>query len=93
MRFKILGIDEGGVKQSQGNLRIVCRIDGGGKLAVWGIVDSPENIEKLRGATMPCEIECDCVAPQAWAVTHGHTHWVPPGYKLQVYGPKAVAAG
>lgn len=86
MRFKLIGLDEGGVRQSEGNrnLRLVCLIEGGGKLAVWGSVGSRENIDRVKAAGMPCDVECDCIPPEPWAVKYGHTYCVPQGNNLRV---------
>jgi hypothetical protein len=69
--FRLIGFDEGGVRQGQGklNLRLVCFIEGGGKLAVWGSVGSCGNIDTVQHAGMPCDVECDCLDPEAWAAT------------------------
>jgi hypothetical protein len=86
VKFKLIGFDEGGVRQSREgeNLRLVCLIEGGGKLAVWGSIGSSENINNVQAAGMPCEVECECIAPEQWASRYGHTHWVPQGSKLRV---------
>jgi len=84
--FKLIGLDEGGVRQSQGseNLRLVCRIEGGGKLAVWGSVGARENIDRVLSAGMPCEVVCEVIPPSEWAIQKGHSHWVPQGKSLRV---------
>jgi hypothetical protein len=95
MRLKLVGLDEGGVRSSPeiNNLRLVCLIDGGGKLAVWGSPDSRENIDKVQAAGIPCEVECDCITAAQWSITkYGHTYWVPEGYELQVCKGKAVGS-
>jgi hypothetical protein len=75
MRFRLIGFDEGGVRQSQGNatLRLVCQIEGDGKLAIWGSVGARQNIDRVLNAGMPCEIECDCIPPEEWATKYGHS--------------------
>ena len=84
--FRLIGLDEGGIKQSQGNgnLRLVCLIKGGGKLAVWGSVGSRVNIDSVQRAGMPCNVECDCITPKPWGTDKGHSYWVPEGTKLRV---------
>jgi hypothetical protein len=86
MTFKLIGFDEGGAQQSRGknNLRLVCLIEGGGKLAIWGSIGSMENINAVQASGMPCDVECGCIKPEAWAVQYGHTYWVPQGNKLRV---------
>ena len=63
---------------------VVCLIEGGGKLAVWGSIGSCENINNVQAAGMPCEVECDCIPPKEWAIRYGHAYWVPQGNKLRV---------
>ena len=84
--FKLIGLDEGGVRQSQGKntVRLVCLIEGGGKLAIWGSIGSVQNINTVQTAGMPCNVECDCIEPEAWAIRYGHAYWVPEANKLRV---------
>jgi hypothetical protein len=84
--LKLIGLDEGGVQQSgdSANLRLVCLVEGGGKRAVWGSVGSQENIDNVQRAEIPCEVECECVPPEPWAVRYGHTLWVPQVRRLRV---------
>lgn len=85
--FKLIGLDESGVQQGRGNMnpRLVCLIEGGGKLAIWGSVGSRENIDTVQCAGMPCDVECDCISlPEQWAIRYGHTYWVPQRSKLRV---------
>lgn len=88
MRLRLIRLDEGGVKKGResSNLRLVCLIEGGGKVALWGSTGSQGNIDRVLAVGMPCEIECDCIAPGAWAVRYGHTYWVPQGNKLAILG-------
>ena len=85
LRFRLTGLDEGGVRQSleNDNLRLVCLIEGGGKLAVWGSPDSRENIDKVQ-SSVPCAVECECSEPETWALKYGHTKWVPQDSTLRV---------
>jgi len=84
--FRLIGFEEGGVQRSRDNpnLRLVCLIEGGGKLAVWGRVGSRKNIDRVQTAGMPCKIECECIQPGKWAIKLGHTYWVPQGRRLHV---------
>ncbi len=86
MTFKLIGLDEGGVRHSQGKntVRLVCLIEGGGKLAIWGSIGSVANINKVQLVGMPCEVECDCIEPEPWASQYGHSYWVPEGNNLHV---------
>ncbi len=85
LRFRLTGLDEGGVRQSRenDNLRLVCLIEGGGKLAVWGRSNSRENIDRVQ-SSVPCSVECECIEPETWALRYGHTKWVPQGSTLRV---------
>lgn len=85
--FRLLGLDEGGVRKSGNNnenWRLVCITRDDGKLAIWGDDSSHQNIDTVQAAGMPCEVECECIAPQDWARKHGHTYWVPQGRSLRV---------
>ena len=86
LKFRLTGLDEGGVRQSRenDNLRLVCLVEGGGKLAIWGRHDSRQNIDRVRKAGMPCDVECGCIDPESWALGYGHTKWVPEGSTLRV---------
>ena len=83
-RFSLTGMDENGVKESKGNLRLVCRINGGGKLAIWGTSAARQNIDQVIRTGFPCVVECDCIAPESWAAKYGHSYWVPQGNSLQI---------
>jgi hypothetical protein len=54
--FRLIQIDQGGVRESKGGKRLVCLIDSGGKLAIWG-QESPtrnmRNIEMVLAAGVP----------------------------------------
>ncbi len=85
--FRLISLDESDVRQSQNNanLRLVCLIEGGGKLAVWGSPGSVANIEKVRSAGLPCKVECECIpAREPWASKYDHRYWVPEGRSLRV---------
>ncbi len=79
MKLNLVGLDETGVKQSHGkpNLRLVCLIEGGGKLAVWGSPNSRKNIDTILKHGMPCSVDCTPIQPEQWAMSYGHTYWLP----------------
>ncbi len=85
--FQLVGFDEGGIKGASGNRRLVCLIESGGKLAIWG-QEVPErnmrNIEAVLKAGMPCTVECQFREPGASGVVNGHTHWVRQDYELKI---------
>ena len=88
MTFRLTGFEEGGVQRSRdnpNNLRLVCLVEGGGKLAIWGTEGLRENIDKVLAAGMPCEVECECRVPDEWGTKqYGHSYWVPQNRKLSV---------
>jgi len=92
--FRLVGLDEGRPQQSNDNdnVRLVCLIADGGKLAIWGKVRSTANIDAVRRAGMPCTVECECVSPEPWARKYGHTFWVPQGAALKVVADSAAAS-
>ena len=65
-RFRLVALDEGGARGIT-NPQLVCRIEGGGKLAIWGSAGKRGNIDFVLAQGMPCEIECECHEPSAWA--------------------------
>lgn len=83
-RFRLLGLDEGGVTGNPDNLRLVCQIESGGKLAVWGRESNRRNIDAVLAAGLPCTVECQYREPNDWGIGFGHTHWVPENQTLRV---------
>ena len=83
--FHIIGFDEGGVRGTPDNQRLVCVLDGGAKLAIWGSEESCENIVKVARAGLPCTIECEYREPgEVQARKFGHTHWVREDFELKI---------
>ena len=85
--FYLVAFDEGGVKQNPENrekLRLVCQIEGGGKLAIWGSPHARANIDTVLAAVVPCRVLCDYTDPAPWARVYGHTHWVPEAGQLSI---------
>ena len=83
--FRLVGLDEGGVRGSPDHRRLVCNIDGGGKLVIWGQEGSRGNIDAVLRAGMPCSVECKWVLPTpAFAQRYKHTHWVPWNNELHI---------
>ena len=83
--FRIIGFDEGEEKIGpKGAHRLVCNVEGGGKIAIWGSEHSRSNIDAVLKAGLPCNIECE-YRPPGPDHTHkyGHTHWVPQTYLLR----------
>ena len=86
-RFHLVGLDESGGKHEgvKGDIRLVCQIDGGGKLAIWGSIRNTRNIDLVMGASFPCVISCLWREPSSWArERYGHIHWVQENANLEV---------
>ena len=85
--FRLITFDEGGVNGTPENLRLVCRIQGGGKLAIWGKAGSRRNIDAVLSAGLPCTVECEWREPNPiQAQRFGHTQWVREDLDLKVVG-------
>jgi hypothetical protein len=83
--FRIVALDEGGVRGTPDNRRLVCVLDHGGKLAIWGRDGARENIDKVLSAGLPCSVECEYRPPnEIQAEKYGHTHWVQQDFALTV---------
>ncbi len=84
----MVSFDEGGPKGKPERLQLVCEIEAGGKLAIWGQQTpalSMRNIEAVLQAGMPCTVECEYGEPEEWAYKFGHTYWVAQDYKLLAF--------
>ena len=83
--FRLVAFDEGGVMGSAQNLRLVCRIQSGGKIAIWGKEDARRNIDAVLAAGLPCTVECSWRAPNPiQAERFGHTQWIREDLDLRV---------
>lgn len=83
--FFLVSYDEGGPRENEGIWRLVCRTDGGGKLAIWGHKDNMTNIDLVRNSGLPCTVRCQWIAPKRWAVEkYGHTNWVSKNAHLEI---------
>lgn len=84
--FRLVDVDKsGGIGETERAKRLVCLIEGGGKLAIWGSEANTANIDAVVKAGFPCEVCCDWRTPVDWGTTKfGHEHWVPEGAKLRV---------
>ena len=85
--FHLVGFDEDGVKGQSEKRRLVCAIESGGKLAIWG-QEVPSrnmrNIDSVLKSGVPCVVECEYQEPTEWAKSYGHTHWVAQDFDLRV---------
>ena len=85
--FRLMTFDEGGVAGSPENRRLVCLVDSGGKLAIWGKEGALKNIDAVLGAGLPCTVECEWREPHPiQAERFGHTQWVREDLDLKVIG-------
>ena len=83
-KLRLIGFDEGGVCGTQ-NLRLVCNLESGGKLAIWGSPDVRGNIDAVLKAGLPCTVECEWIAPNPeMAEKFGHAYWVPQHCSLRI---------
>ena len=83
--FRLIAFDESGPQGTSSNCRLVCNIDGGGKLAIWGGKESMDNINAVVRAGMPCSVACESIPPpQTFRQRYGHSHWVPESARLRV---------
>ena len=83
--FRLVAYDEGGVRGTPTRRRLVCNIEGGGKVAIWGREGARENIDNVLAAGLPCTIECEVRPPSPiMAQRFRHTHWVPGDVHLRI---------
>lgn len=83
--FRLVAFDESGPRGPSSHRRLVCKIDGGGKLAIWGGEESMDNINAVVRAGMPCSVACESILPpQTFKQRYGHSYWVPEGARLRV---------
>ena len=83
--FTVMSFDEGGTQSTERAIRLVCPTETREKVAIWGSVGNTRNIDKVLGASLPCEIECETKPPNEWArLEHGHDYGVPEDARLRV---------
>lgn len=85
--FYLVGLDEEDQREGAGgHKRLVCNIEGGGKLAIWGSERNTANIDTVLAVGLPCVVRCAGVEPKPWArIKFGHTHWVPEHVRLEAF--------
>lgn len=75
--FRLTAIDPGSTDDHPKHRRLVCLIEGGGKLVIWGRDGNTKHIDDVLQAAFPCVVSCDWIEPPAWArQQYGHTHWL-----------------
>ena len=84
--FRLIGFDEGGPREGpNGDLRLVCNVQSGEKIAIFGSVQDRSNIDAVLNAGIPCTINCETRPPADWAASqYGHTHWIPESVTLHI---------
>jgi len=83
--FTVVRYDEGGVRGQSDNLRLVCVVSGGDKLALWGSARNSKNIDLVRQHGLPCKVRCQYRNPSPMHYEKfGHTHWVPEDYTVEI---------
>jgi hypothetical protein len=83
----LIALDElGGLQFTSESLRLVCLMDSGGKLAIWGSDENRRNIDLVLKKGMPCTVECEYIEPGEWGLVYGHSYWVPENRLLQIVG-------
>ena len=86
-QFRLIVFDElGGVQRTTESLRLICQLDSGGKLAIWGSDENRQNIDLVLKKGMPCTVECEYIEPAEWGLVYGHSHWVPEHFSLRIVG-------
>ncbi len=88
--FTLLGRDDEWSRDRPGNRRLVCFVEGGGKLAIMGTEDERSNMRAVAAAGFPCRVACSVTEPKEWQQrVRGYTHVVHARDVLRVLGPQA----
>jgi hypothetical protein len=92
LRLRLVGYDEGEISGNSERMRLVCQIEGGGLIAIWGQtkpMNETRNIDAVFSAGLPCMVECDVKVPnKAHSDNFGHKYWVPQDAYLKVISPE-----
>ena len=84
--FRWVSFDEGGLRGSRENLRLVCNTPVNQKVAIWGSADNRRNIDQVLASGLPCTVRCEFRAPSdEHASRDRHTHWVQQDFSLVVF--------
>ena len=93
VEFTLIGRDEQWSRDRPGNRRLVCFVEGGGKLAVMGTEDERENMAVVAAAGFPCVVACVRSEPKEWQKrVRGYTDVVHARDELRVLAPPAPGA-
>ena|SRR2546425_8593321 len=75
--FRLVALDEGGVRGTPDNLRLVCITDGDEKVAIWGKQGGRNNIDTVLKAGILCVVDTEWREPgEVQARKFGHRYWV-----------------
>lgn len=87
--FRLIGRDDEWSRDRPGNRRLICQIEGGGRLAIMGTEDDLENMHKVAEAGFPCVVACVRSEPKEWQRrVRGYTDVVNARDALRVVGPE-----
>ena len=87
--FRLIGRDEEWSRDRPGNRRLVCFLEGGGKLAVMGTEDERDNMKAVAAAGFPVSVACVRSEPKEWQKrVRGYTDVVHARDLLRVLGPE-----
>jgi hypothetical protein len=62
-RLTLIGIDSDAEGTRPYPIRLVCSVDGGDKLVVWGHDQARHNVDAIRRANFPCTVLCMTTTP------------------------------
>jgi hypothetical protein len=82
-RFTLVGIESDTDTARPYPARVVCSIDQGGRLIVWGHPELMQNVQTIRRATFPCTVLClSTPPPQQLSHVPESVAWVHPNHSL-----------
>jgi hypothetical protein len=88
--LRLIGRDEQWSSDRPGNRRLICHIDGGGKLAIMGTEADRGNIEAVNAVGFPCTVVALTSEPKEWQQRRrGYTHVVHANDLLRVIAPES----
>jgi hypothetical protein len=92
--LRLIGRDEEWSRDRPGNRRLVCFVEGGGKLAVMGTEDERANMKAVAEVGFPCAIACLRTEPKEWQKrVRGYTDVVHARDPLRVLAPDGAPDG
>ena len=83
-RFLLTGIESDAEGTRPYPIRMICAIEGGHQLVVWGHPQEEHNVEVLREATFPCTILCVATTPPQLPHVPEAVAWVHPNHVLKI---------